>query len=139
MARAGACEFNLADTTGMANVLQVKRLVLKVRRALPDAILSLHLHDTRGLGMANMIAGYEAGVRIFDTSAGGLGGCPFVDGAAGNVPTEDAVHLFEAMEINTGIDLEKICEVAEKYERLLGKNLPGRMSRVLKTQSLGTT
>ena len=87
MAKAGAHEFNLADTTGMANPAQVKRLVFKVRNALSNASLALHLHDTRGLGIANMIAGYEAGVRIFDTSAGGLGGCPFVRGAAGNVAT----------------------------------------------------
>lgn len=136
MAEAGAEEFNLADTTGMANPMQVKRLVSKVREALPNAVLSLHLHDTRGMGMANMIAGYEAGVRIFDTSAGGLGGCPFVKGAAGNVPTEDAVHMFESMGIKTGIDLKKLCEVTEQYERLLGRSLPGRMSRVLKTQAL---
>ena len=70
MAEAGAGEFNLADTTGMANPIQVKRLVSKVKETLPDAVLSLHLHDTRGLGMANMIAGYETGVRIFDTSVG---------------------------------------------------------------------
>lgn len=136
MAKAGTQELNLADTTGMANPIQVKRLVSKVKDALPDAVLSLHLHDTRGLGMANMIAGYEAGVRIFDASAGGLGGCPFVKGAAGNVPTEDAVHMFESMGIKTGIDLRKLCEVTDQYERILGRSLPGRMSRVLKTQSL---
>lgn len=136
MAEAGAEEFNLADTTGMANPMQVKRLVFKVREALPNAVLSLHLHDTRGMGMANLIAGYEAGVRIFDTSAGGLGGCPFVIGAAGNVPTEDAVHMFESMGIKTGIDLKKLCEVTEQYEHILGRSLPGRMSRVLKTEAL---
>ncbi len=138
MARAGAGELNLADTTGMANPAQVKRLVCKIRKALPNTVLSLHLHDTRGLGMANMIAGYEAGVRIFDTSAGGLGGCPFVMGAAGNVPTEDAVHMFESMGIATGINLSKLCEVVDKYELLLGRSLAGRMSRVLKIQSLCT-
>jgi len=138
MAEAGAGEFNLADTTGMANPIQVKRLVSKVKETLPDAVLSLHLHDTRGLGMANMIAGYETGVRIFDTSVGGLGGCPFVKGAAGNVPTEDAVHMFESMRIKTGIDLKRLCEVTEHYERILGRTLPGRMSRVLKAQSLCT-
>lgn len=132
---AGAGEFNLADTAGMAIPQQIKELVCKVRDALPDITLSLHLHDTRGLGIANMLAGYEAGVRIFDTSAGGLGGCPFVKGAAGNVATEDAVHLFEAMGLSTGIDLEGICAVTEQYERLLGRKLPGRMGRVLRVQS----
>ncbi len=134
MSAAGAAELNLADTTGMANPLQIRNLVEKTRSALPNAVLSLHLHDTRGLGIANMIAGHQAGVRIFDTSAGGLGGCPFVRGASGNVATEDGVNLFESMGIATGIDLESICAVAECYEALLGRTLPGRMARVLKAQ-----
>lgn len=134
MAEAGASEFNLADTTGMANPAQVKQLVTKVGQRFPEIALSLHLHDTRGLAVANMVAGYEAGVRIFDTSAGGLGGCPFVKGAAGNIATEDAVNLFESMGIDTGIKLKKICEVAASYETVLDRSLPGRMGRVLKVQ-----
>ena len=135
MSEAGAAELNLADTTGMATPLHVKRLVGKTKEALPEAALSLHLHDTRGLGIANMVAGYESGVRIFDTSAGGLGGCPFVKGAAGNVATEDAVNLFESMGISTGIELNAVCEVADLYEEMLDRQLPGRMSRVLKVQN----
>lgn len=135
MSEAGASELNLADTTGMATPLHVKRLVGRTKEALPEATLSLHLHDTRGLGIANMLIGYEAGVRIFDTSAGGLGGCPFVEGAAGNVATEDAVNLFESMGILTGIELSAVCEVAELYEEMLERQLPGRMSRVLKAQN----
>lgn len=135
MAAAGAAELNLADTTGMANPQQIGNLIEKTRAVLPDAVLSLHLHDTRGLGIANMVAGYQAGVRIFDTSAGGLGGCPFVRGASGNVATEDGVNLFESMGIATGIDLESICAVAECYEALLDRTLPGRMARVLKAQN----
>lgn len=131
MSDAGADEINLADTTGMAHPCQVTRLVERIRQAQPGATLSLHLHDTRGLGIANMVAGYASGVRIFDTSAGGLGGCPFVKGAAGNVPTEDAVHLFTAMGVTTGIDLKKICKVADRFRELLGRELPGRMGRVL--------
>ena len=131
MKDAGADEFNLADTTGMAHPRQVAQLVERIHQVQPEAVLSLHLHDTRGLGIANMVAGYASGVRIFDTSAGGLGGCPFVKGAAGNVPTEDAVHLFTAMGATTGIDLQKICKVADRYRELLGRELPGRMSRVL--------
>lgn len=75
------------------------------------------------------------GVRIFDTSAGGLGGCPFVKGAAGNVPSEDAAYLFESMGVETGIDLVKLCEVTNQYEHILGRELPGRMGRVLNAQS----
>jgi hydroxymethylglutaryl-CoA lyase len=80
-----------------------------------------------------MVSGYEAGVRIFDTSAGGLGGCPFVKGAAGNIATEDAVYLFESMGVATGIDLQKICAVGSLYETLLSRRLPAHMGRVLKT------
>jgi hydroxymethylglutaryl-CoA lyase len=132
MAEAGAGELNLADTTGMANPLQVGRLVKKVRDTLPDVSVSLHLHDTRGLGLVNVMAGYEAGVTLFDVAAGGLGGCPFVKGAAGNVAAEDVVHLFDQIGAETGIDLPKLCIAVEAYERLLGRALPGRMCRVFR-------
>ena len=98
-------------------------------------MLSLHLHDTRGLGLVNLYAGIEAGVRLFDVAAGGLGGCPFVAGAAGNVAAEDAVHLLHGLGLHTGIDVERLCQVARYYESLLGKPLPGRMHRVLAQQS----
>lgn len=128
---AGAAEFNLADTTGMANPKHVKELVSQAAEIVPVKSISLHLHNTRGLAIANMVAGFEAGVRIFDTSAGGLGGCPFVKGAAGNIATEDAVNLFASMGVDTGIDLEKICRVSAKYEQILKRRLPGCMGRVL--------
>jgi len=136
MALAGADEVNLADTTGMGNPRQVRSLVGRVRQELSRVDLSLHLHDTRGLGLANMFVGYEEGVRIFDVCAGGLGGCPFVKGAAGNVPAEDAVHMFEAIGVETGIDLAKLSTVVEELESLLGRPLPGRMTRVLRAKGL---
>jgi hydroxymethylglutaryl-CoA lyase len=136
MAAAGADEVSLADTTGMSNPRQVRSLVRRVGKELPRMDLSLHLHDTRGLGLANMYVGYEEGVRIFDVCAGGLGGCPFVKGAAGNVPAEDAVHMFEAMGVETGIDLAKMSKVVEELESLLGRQLPGRMTRVLRAKGL---
>jgi hydroxymethylglutaryl-CoA lyase len=83
-----------------------------------------------------MLCGYEAGVRTFDVCAGGLGGCPFVKGAAGNVPTEDAVNMFEAMGIQTGIHLAEVCEAVAFLENVLERRLPGRMSRVLETKNL---
>lgn len=135
MSNAGADEINLADTTGMGNPMQVRSLVQGIRQRFSGIAVSLHLHDTRGLGLTNMFAGYEEGVRIFDVCAGGLGGCPFVKGAAGNVPTEDAVHMFESMGIDTGINLRKMSNVVEELELLLGRPLPGRMTRVLKVQS----
>ena len=131
MVAAGAREINLADSTGMANPVSIKYLVGKVRANFPDLSVSLHLHDTRGMAIANMFAGYEAGVRIFDTCAGGLGGCPFIRGAAGNIPTEDAVNMFESIGIDTGIDLGRLCEAVSFLERRLERPLPGRMKRVL--------
>ena len=131
MVQAGAEEINLADTTGMATPYSIRNLIGGVEKRFSDIRISLHLHDTRGLGLANMFSGYEAGIRIFDTCAGGLGGCPFVRGAAGNVPTEDAVHMFETMGIRTGIDLKTICDAVAVLENALGRKLPGRMKRVL--------
>jgi hydroxymethylglutaryl-CoA lyase len=134
LAETGAHEIDLADTTGMANPVQMRRLVSKVRAVLPSLPISIHLHDTRGLGLANLLAAYESGATIFDVSAGGLGGCPFVKGAAGNVAAEDAVNLFEQIGAATGIDLQALCEVVGRYEILLGRCLPGRMRRVIQSR-----
>jgi len=130
MIAAGAAEIYLADTTGMATPLSIRHLVGRFKTEFPDVTVSLHLHDTRGLGLANMFSGYEAGVRSFDVCAGGLGGCPFVNGAAGNVPTEDAVNLFDAIGVPTGIDIHRLCETVSYLEDKLGRPLPGRMKRV---------
>jgi hydroxymethylglutaryl-CoA lyase len=134
MVGVGVEEINLADTTGMATPYAIRHLIQKFQKEFPGMSISLHLHDTRGLGLANMFSGYEAGVRSFDVCAGGLGGCPFVKGAAGNVPTEDAVNMFESMGVPTGIDLMRICEAAAYLESVLGRRLPGRMQRVLHYQ-----
>ncbi len=131
MVEAGVTEMNLADTSGMADPVSVRALVEAVSAEFPELALSLHFHDTRGLGLANMCAGYQAGVRVFDVCAGGLGGCPFVKGAAGNVPTEDAVNMFESMGVPTGVDLEKLILATDFLERELDRPLPGRMKRVL--------
>jgi hydroxymethylglutaryl-CoA lyase len=131
MAAAGVREVNLADSTGMATPLAIRSLVGKVKKALPELRVSLHLHDTRGMGMANMFAGYEAGVRTFDVCAGGLGGCPFIKGAAGNVPTEDAVHMFAACGVDTGVNIDGIIKAVEFLENRLGRPLSGKMKRVL--------
>jgi len=131
MAMAGVNEINLADSSGMANPDSIRSLVDSVSREFPQLNISLHLHDTRGLGLANMLSGYEAGVRVFDVCAGGLGGCPFVRGAAGNVPTEDAVNMFESMGVDTGIELNTLIEVVTFLEKTLQRPLSGRMKRVL--------
>ena len=111
---AGCDEVGLSDTTGYANPAQVKMLVKRVRAAVGEHALSgLHLHNTRGLGLANVLAGLEVGITTFDSSLGGLGGCPFAPGASGNIVTEDLVFMLEAMGLRTGIDLEKLLKVRD--------------------------
>jgi len=134
MIDSGAAEINLADSTGMATPPAIRNLIQKFQKKFPDVRISLHLHDTRGLGLANMFSGYEAGVRSFDVCTGGLGGCPFIKGAAGNVPTEDAVNMFESLGVSTGIDLRALCQAVAFLENTLDRALPGRMHRVLAHQ-----
>ncbi len=105
---AGVDEAGLSDTTGMANPAQVRRLFNRVRSAIGDRTGAAHMHNTRGLGLANCLAAFDVGVRTFDSSLGGLGGCPYAPGASGNVVTEDLVFMFEAMGIATGIDIDKL-------------------------------
>jgi hydroxymethylglutaryl-CoA lyase len=108
LANAGADEVGLSDTTGMANPAQVRRLFNKVRAVIGEKTGAAHMHNTRGLGLANCLAAFDVGVTTFDSSQGGLGGCPYAPGASGNVVTEDLVFMFEAMGIKTGVDLEKL-------------------------------
>ena len=109
---AGCDEVGLSDTTGYANPAQVKDLVVRLRAAVGEhAFAGLHLHNTRGLGLANVLAGLEVGVTTFDSSLGGLGGCPFAPGASGNIVTEDLVFMLESMGLRTGIDLPRLLDV----------------------------
>ena len=121
LAEAGADEIGLSDTTGMANPAQVRRLFGKLRSAIGERAGAAHLHNTRGLGLANCLAAYEAGVRTFDSSQGGLGGCPHAPGASGNVVTEDLVYMFEAMGVHTGVNLDALLAARE----VLRAGLPG--------------
>ena len=107
-AEAGANEVGLSDTTGMANPAQTRRLFTRLRAELGDRAGSAHMHNTRGLGLANCLAAHDVGVRVFDGSQGGLGGCPHAPGASGNVVTEDLVFMFEAMGVDTGVDLDRL-------------------------------
>jgi len=117
---AGVDEVGLADTVGYANPKQIKRLFKTVRAAIGDKLGSAHLHNTMGLGLANALAALEADVRTFDSSLGGLGGCPFAPGASGNVVTEDLVFLLESQGMRTGIDFDKLIAVRD----ILAKALP---------------
>ncbi len=110
LAEAGCDCVALADTVGYANPAQIRRVFRRVRAAIGAKLEAAHLHNTRGLGLANALAAYEEGVRHFDSSMGGLGGCPFAPGASGNVITEDLVFMFESMGVPTGIDLDKLME-----------------------------
>jgi hydroxymethylglutaryl-CoA lyase len=118
---AGAQELSLSDTTGYADPAQVKRLIRKVRTVAGEKLTTLHLHNTRGLGLANALAGLEEGITTLDASLGGLGGCPFAPGASGNIVTEDLAFMLQAMGFETGIDLEKLLKVRE----IVAAALPG--------------
>jgi hydroxymethylglutaryl-CoA lyase len=119
----------LADTTGMANPRQVARIVRRMLDRLPAAALTLHFHNTRGLGLANVLAAYEAGARRFDAALGGLGGCPFAPGASGNICTEDLVNMCEEMDIPTGIDLDRLISLSRGLPALLGHDIPGQVAK----------
>lgn len=126
----GADEISLGDTIGVGRPGQVRELVRAVAGAVPLERVALHLHDTFGRALANVQAGYEEGVRTFDASLGGLGGCPYAPGASGNVATEDVVDLFEGAGVATGVDLEALVDAGAWMEReVLGRRLPGRVLR----------
>lgn len=125
----GATGITLADTTGMAHPAQVHALVQACLRRLPQVPLTLHFHNTRGLGFANVLAAIDAGASRFDAALGGLGGCPYAPGATGNVCTEDVVHGLEAMGFDTGVDLLRLLEAARLLPALVGHEVPGQVLR----------
>lgn len=125
---AGANAISLCDTTGMAHPAQVAEMVDTFRRRWPGATLTLHLHNTRGMGLANVLAAMEAGADRFDASLGGLGGCPYAPGATGNVCTEDLVHMLDAMGYETGIDLPALIACSRKLPGLVGHPVPGQVA-----------
>jgi hydroxymethylglutaryl-CoA lyase len=125
----GADCVSFGDTTGMATPGRVRRLVGEFRSACPETELNLHFHNTRGTGLANVLAALELGVADFDASVGGLGGCPYAPGATGNIATEELVHMVEDMGVATGIDLEAMIEAAADAERIIGRQLPSQVLR----------
>ena len=126
----GISRLSLADSIGSGNPAQVRRLVGRIKAALPAMPLSLPLHNTRGRGLANALAGFEAGIDTFDAGLGGLGGCPVFPGATGNVATEDMVNLFEEMGVATGVDLDRVRAASRLMQEFLNRPLPSYILRV---------
>jgi hydroxymethylglutaryl-CoA lyase len=125
-----ACGVNgisLCDTTGMAQPMQVQALCEGLAERWPGTELTLHFHNTRGMGLTNVLAGLAAGVRHFDASLGGLGGCPFAPGASGNICTEDLVHMLQSMGYDTGVDLQALLDCARSMPELVGHEVPGQV------------
>lgn len=125
----GCYEVSIGDTIGAATPGHVEKLFLALVKKLPAKSLAGHFHDTRGTALANILMAYQTGISIFDSSLGGIGGCPYAPGAAGNVATEDVVYMFEGMGIATGIDLRKLIEAHDYFEQVMGKKLPAKMSQ----------
>ena len=128
----GIDELSLADSTGMGNPAQMKRIMSQIMPLASNLPVILHLHDTEGKGIANMIAAIDCGVTHFDTAFGGLGGCPFIKGATGNIATEDVVHCLHQMDYETGIDNQKMIRLAKEVETFLGRKLPGKVKEIIK-------
>jgi hydroxymethylglutaryl-CoA lyase len=134
LAEMGIQEIALADTIGIANPAQVERLFESMKEALPAVRWGAHFHDTRGAAMANLLSALETGVSLFEGSVGGIGGSPFAPGAAGNLCSEDAIAMLDAMGIQTGVDVPRLVEVARGLERTLGARLPGKLHAVERTE-----
>ncbi len=132
----GLQEIALADSTGMANPAQIKRMMPAVLDVCGTVPVALHLHNTENKGYANLYAALEAGITQFDTAFGGLGGCPFIKGATGNIATEDTVHLLQQMGYETGINIHKVAEVSREMEAILGAKLPGLMYSLINNGSI---
>ncbi len=131
----GLESLSLADSTGMANPAMIAERVRAVQEITGDLPLVLHLHDTRGLGLANVVAALRCGVTRFDTALAGMGGCPFIPGATGNIATEDTVYLLDSLAVETGIDLDAVAAVSQRVEDFLGKRFSGKMHRLARREA----
>lgn len=134
--KAGVNQISLSDASGMAVPSQINSMCKEMIKFYPEVSWILHLHNTRGVAMANIIAGLDAGIDCFDTSFGGLGGCPFVPGAAGNIASEDVIHMLSEMGIETGIDLDKMIEVAKKVQKFVGHDTDSYILKAGKSSEL---
>ena len=131
----GIDELSLADSSGMGNPRQIEQTLAVIRPLADQTPIVMHLHDTRGMGIANCYAALRSGVNQFDTSFGGLGGCPFIKGAKGNIPTEDTLYMMNEMGIDAGIDIGRVSAVAKRYEAFFGEELPGKIYQLISNQT----
>jgi hydroxymethylglutaryl-CoA lyase len=127
----GCCEISLGDTIGVGTPVKAKAMLRAVGAEVPMAKLAMHFHDTYGQALANLYAGMEEGVRVIDSAAGGLGGCPFAPGATGNVATEDVVYMLEGMGIETGVDMAKLVAATNEITALIGRSPASRVANAL--------
>ncbi len=132
----GVTEISLSDTSDMAVPKQVYEMYIELQEAFPQVKWILHFHNTRGLGIANIIAGMQAGITWFDTSFAGVGGCSFVPGAAGNVTTEDVLHMLDEMHIQTGINIDKTIVISKKVTEILGHSTDSYILKAGKSKDL---
>ena len=130
MMQQGLFELALSDTIGVANPVSVNKVIERVQKKVSIKKLALHFHDTRGLALVNVLTGLQCGVRIFDASIGGMGGCPYAKGASGNVVTEDMVYFLEKMNYHTGVQIQKLIPCTHLLEKKLSRTLPSKLSKV---------
>ena len=126
----------ICDTTGMANPDQVKRMCDTLQKQFPNLQLTLHFHNTRGMGLANVLAAVQSGIVRFDGSLGGLGGCPYAPGASGNISSEDAIHMLDAMGYDTGMNIPKLIQLARELPKIVGHEVPGQVAKAGTTHAL---
>ena len=126
----------ICDTTGMANPDQVKRMCDSLQKQFSNLQLTLHFHNTRGMGLANVLAAVQSGIVRFDGSLGGLGGCPYAPGASGNISSEDAIHMLDAMGYDTGMNIPKLIQLARELPKIVGHEVPGQVAKAGTTNAL---
>jgi hydroxymethylglutaryl-CoA lyase len=132
----GVRGLTICDTTGMAHPTQVQEMAEAMLKAFPNLQLTFHFHNTRGMGLANILAAVQSGITRFDGSLGGLGGCPYAPGASGNICSEDAIHMLQAMGYDTGIDLDRLLPLARALPEIVGHDVPGQVAKAGKITDL---
>jgi len=132
----GVRGLTICDTTGMANPAQVTKMSEVMQKQFPNTQITMHFHNTRGMGLANVLAAVQAGITRFDGSLGGLGGCPYAPGASGNISSEDAIHMLDAMGYDTGMDIPRLLVLARELPAIVGHSVPGQVAKAGRTSDL---